>query len=131
MTFLYVEDDHDSRDVMHMMLVLSMGHDDLTIFEDSTDFMQRLGTLPSKPDVIFLDIHMQPLNGFEMLQLLREHPDYHDATIIALTASVMNEEIERLKQAGFNGVIGKPLDPDEFPRLLAQVLAGNEVWFVS
>jgi CheY-like chemotaxis protein len=62
--------------------------------------------------------------------MLREHPDYHDVMIIALTASVMNEEVEELRLAGFNGGIAKPIDQNIFPDLVALILKGEHVWHV-
>jgi two-component system sensor histidine kinase TorS len=50
--------------------------------------------------------------------------------IVALTASVMNEEVEQLKDAGFNGVIPKPIDMDGFPDLIEAILDGKDVWRV-
>jgi CheY-like chemotaxis protein len=61
-TFLYVEDDPISREVMELML---QGYSQLTILDSSGDFMARIQALPSIPDVIFLDIHMQPHDGCE------------------------------------------------------------------
>ena len=98
--FLYVEDEPLSRLVMDTLLIRAMGYKHLSIFEDSTGFMDRIKELPTTPDVIFLDIHMQPYNGFEMLSMLRQHPVYSNAQVIALTASVMNEEVRRLREAG-------------------------------
>src|SRR5688500_13882805 len=101
-SFLYVEDEPMSRTVMEMLMVRRMGYKNLTIFEDSSDFIAKIESLSSEPDVIFLDIHMRPINGFEMLQLLRNHPSYKSVRVVALTASVMNEEIDMLRQAGFD-----------------------------
>src|SRR5687768_9564228 len=95
--FLYVEDDPFSRQVIEVTLKRKMGFKNLMIFEDSTDFMARLLQLPEKPTVIFLDIRMEPCDGFEMLRMLRAHDDYRETTVIALTASVMNEEIDELR----------------------------------
>lgn len=129
--FLYVEDDPTSREVMEMILTYKMGYTQYQVFEDSQDFVKKLEGLPQKPDVIFLDIHMQPHNGFEMLKMLRSDPKYVDAKIIALTASVMNEEVAALEAAGFDGTIAKPIDPDVFPRLLKQIMVGERVWFIA
>jgi CheY-like chemotaxis protein len=126
--FLYVEDEPMSRTVMQLLMVRKMGYNNLTIFEDSTDFISKVENLSSKPDVIFLDIHVQPKNGFEMLQMLRNHPDYRNVRIVALTASVMNEEIELLRTAGFDGGIAKPIDQTSFPNVLDRILKGEEVW---
>ena len=126
--FVYVEDEPLSRQVMEMLLVRGLGYGNLTIFEDSEDFIARLDALPAIPDVIFLDIHVAPYNGFEMLDMLREHDDYRDAIVIALTASVMNEEVDMLQDAGFDGCIAKPIDQHEFPELVEMLLGGERVW---
>lgn len=128
---LYVEDDFLSREVMHALLIRGMGYRNLTIFEDSTDFMNRLETLDSKPDVIFLDIHMEPVDGFMMLRQIRQNDIFCSTKVVALTASVMNEEVKMLKDAGFNGVIAKPLDADTFPKTLQRILNGEHVWNVK
>lgn len=130
-TFLYVEDDETSRDVMEMTLLYRMGYENLVIFDDSTDFISRVEALPHPPDVIFLDIHMEPHSGFEMLKMLREHPTYGSLKVVALTASVMNEEVEALEAAGFDSTIAKPIDPDLFPNLVERILEGKRVWYVA
>ena len=128
--FLYIEDDQLSREVMAMLLQ-GLGYSQLTMFEDSVDFMARIEALPAVPDVIFLDIHMKPHSGFEMLKTLREHPTYASKIVIAITASVMNEEVAQLRQAGFNGAIGKPLDYENFALLMERVLKGEAVWHIA
>jgi DNA-binding NarL/FixJ family response regulator len=40
----------------------------------------------------------------------------------------MNEEVQRLRSAGFNGVISKPVDLDTFPEKVHRVLKGETVW---
>lgn len=127
--FLYVEDDSLSREIMQMMME-NLNYQ-LVVFDDSTDFMARLEAITPAPQVIFLDIHIPPSNGFELLEMLRQHPTYQNSIAIAVTASVMNEEIERLRLSGFNGAIGKPLDFELFPSLLEQLLSGREVWHIA
>lgn len=127
-SIVYVEDDTRSREVMHILLVELMGLSDVTFLEDSTDFLQRIEK--SVPDIILLDIHVYPLNGFEMLSMLRQHPRFRHARVVALTASVMNEEVHQLKTAGFDGVIAKPIDMDQFPILLKRILNGENVWTI-
>jgi CheY-like chemotaxis protein len=129
--FVYVEDDPLSRQVMQMLLVRGLGYSRLTILEDSTDFFERVEALSPKPNVFFLDIHMQPLDGFLMLDMLRRHADFRSASVIAATASVMNEEVNKLRTAGFNGVIAKPIIQREFPGLLKRILTEQEVWTIK
>jgi two-component system cell cycle response regulator DivK len=129
-TFLYVEDDMLSREIMDTILQ-ALGYTEITIFADSRDFTERIEALSPAPDLIFLDVHMEPYDGFEMLRCLRNHSRFTNVTVIALTASVMNEEVAQLKRAGFNGAIGKPLDFDLFPECLQKILAGIELWQIT
>jgi two-component system chemotaxis response regulator CheY len=128
--FLYVEDDPLSRQVMQMIMGNGMGVKRLSVFEDSSDFMSRLKTLDSHPDIIMLDVHVRPYSGLDMLKMLRADPDYSKTTIVALTASVMNEEVELLRTSGFNGAIGKPLSVSTFPELMQRIIAGESVWHI-
>lgn len=129
--YLYVEDDHLSREIMQMIMQNVMGVDKLAILEDSQNFMARVQELPYQPDIVLLDIHMKPHSGFEMLNMLRDTNRYRDTTIIALTASVMNEEIEKLKHSGFDGAIGKPLSIRTFPKIMERIICGEAVWHVA
>lgn len=127
---LYVEDDPQSRKLMEILLKGRMKLPSITILEDSQDFIERVNQLNPKPDVILLDIHMKPYNGFEMLIMLRELDWVNNIPIVALTASVMNEEVHQLRQAGFNGCLAKPIDIETFPAILERILAGETVWRV-
>ncbi len=129
-TVLYVEDDAQSRKLMSLLLKVRMRLPDVTIFEDSTDFLARVESLAPKPDLILLDIHMKPHDGFEMLHMLRSLSWAKDLPIIALTASVMSEEIDQLQEAGFDGCLGKPIDMDVFPELFDRIHAGENIWRV-
>src|SRR5258708_5539013 len=128
-TFLYVEDDHLSREIMEAMLN-NLGYTQVVMFENSKNFLNRVEAISPEPDIIFLDIHLQPHDGFAMLSMLRQHPTFTEKVIIAVTASVMNDEITRLKQVGFNGAIGKPLDFENFSDLMIRLLDGQEIWYI-
>ncbi len=129
--YLYVEDDALSRKLMGMILGKIMQVEAYHIFEDSDSFLEQIDALPEVPDIFLLDIHMKPLDGFEMLRLLRADPVHADKPVIALTASVMNEEVEQLRDAGFDGVIAKPLDTHLFPQLIQRIWNGEKVWYVN
>ncbi len=74
---------------------------------------------------------MRPYDGYELLKMLRSDSTYKEATIIAMTACVMATDVQALRAAGFNGLIGKPILRQVFPGLLKQILTGEPVWFVS
>lgn len=127
---LYVEDDLMSRMVMEVILVEQMHLSNVAIFKDSINFAAQLAQLTFQPTVVFLDIQVSPIDGFGMLKVLRERPQYARVPIVALTASVMNEDIIKLRKAGFNGVIPKPIDIDVFPDAITKLMAGEEYWRV-
>lgn len=128
--FLYVEDDMRSRKVVELLLGRVMGLKNITIFEDSANFMERVKALPVVPDVIFLDVQITPHDGYAMINMLRSDPAYQDATIIAMTANVMSHDVEQLQQVGFSGLIGKPVLKENFPDLVKKLLAGESVWYI-
>ena len=127
-SILYVEDDGPSREIMQLLVEGVMNIPHFTVFENSFSFLERAKSVTPKPDLILLDIHVPPLSGFEMLLLLRTDSHFANIPVVALTASVMNEEVERLRQAGFNGVIPKPLNMDSFPSLMERIVQGEEIW---
>jgi len=128
--YLYVEDDVLGREIMRMIMENVIGAADTYVFEDSANFMERLRALPRKPDLIMLDIHIKPHDGMELLSMIRADAEYRHTRVIALTASVMNEEVAELRSSGFDGAIGKPLDIAVFPSLIARVLNGVPTWHV-
>src|SRR5689334_7079938 len=102
---LYIEDDTLSREIMAMIFKFDLSLAHCTIFSDSSDFEGRIKALSPPPNTILMDIHVKPLDGFEMLKVVRGIEGLRDARVVAVTASVMNEEVQRLKDAGFNGAI--------------------------
>jgi CheY-like chemotaxis protein len=127
---LYVENDPRSRKVMRLMIG-TLERYDLHIFEDSQDFMQRVIALNPPPSLILLDIHVDPHDGFEMMAMLRQSDLFQQTPIVAVTASVMNEELAKLRTVGFSGCLAKPLDIDTFPDSLNHLLNGEAVWRIT
>jgi len=127
---VYVEDDELSRMVLQLVLQDGMNLEDVLILPNSQNFKEKMRSLAFVPDIFLLDIHMDPIDGFEMLSILRSISTFKSIPIVALTASVMNEEVDLLRQAGFNGVIGKPIDEVNFPDLLLRLINGESVWTI-
>jgi len=125
---LYVEDDALSREIMGMIFKFDLGLSCFEIWPTSADFEERVKRMSPPANIILLDIHVRPVDGFEMLTILRGLEQYHEARVVALTASVMHEEVQRLRGAGFNGAIAKPIDQDHFPDTFERIVSGEEVW---
>lgn len=129
--YVYVDDEALSREVMELVMTEAMDVEHLTIWEDSTDFLARVEGLTPRPDVFLLDIRVGPIDGYEMLNLLRDHPDYHCARVVAVTAGVMTEQIRHLRKAGFDAAVAKPVRVSSFPDVMTRILKGQQVWFTG
>jgi two-component system cell cycle response regulator DivK len=81
-----------------------------------------------KIDLILLDIQLPYEDGFEVHKKLRKHPKLKDTNIVAVTANASESYMQRAIKDGFNGFIGKPLDPDRFPAQITRILEGKSVW---
>ena len=79
-------------------------------------------------DLILMDIHLPYEDGFEALTRLRTEPRFKDTLIVAVTADANEGTFKRAKQSGFDGFIGKPIDPDHFPEQIKEILHGQAVW---
>lgn len=88
------------------------------------EFAETLGAI----DLILMDLMLPDADGFESLESLRSHPQLKNVPIVAVTANVTQPFVARARQVGFDGFIGKPLDPDRFPEQVRRILLGEEVW---
>lgn len=129
-SYLYFEDDPMSRQVMQRMIDALDPDGSITIYSDSEDFVARCRAMDPVPSIVFLDVQIRPLDGFQMLDLLRAERAYDNVPIIAMTASVTVSEIESLKEAGFDGLIAKPVRKRLFAELVGRILDGEAIWYV-
>ena len=66
------------------------------------------------PDLILMDIQLPGMNGIDALRVLRAQPATAKIPIIAVTASVMQQDRKLITEAGFDAYVGKPLSLAEF-----------------
>jgi len=71
-------------------------------------------------DIIFMDLHMPGLDGYEATQKIREITPGKQPVIIALTANAMPREKEKVMQAGMNGILIKPVSDSLFQKVINQ-----------
>ncbi len=88
------------------------------------EFAETLGEI----DLILMDLMLPDADGYQSLEKLRDHPSFDGVPIVAVTANSSAASMERAQAAGFDGFIGKPLDPDRFPDQVRRALNGEEVW---
>jgi PAS domain S-box-containing protein len=84
------------------------------------------GEQPPPFDVVLMDLQMPEVDGFTATKMLRAKPELRDLPIIAMTADVMREAIQRCLEAGMNDHVGKPIDPDALFATLARWTKSRE-----
>ncbi|MDR3255945.1 MAG: response regulator [Synergistaceae bacterium] len=80
--------------------------------ESGIEALEKFEAAPEKYDMIFMDIHMPVMDGYEATRRIRELdcPRARTIPIVAMTANVFREDVERCLASGMNDHVGKPLD---------------------
>jgi two-component system chemotaxis response regulator CheY len=77
------------------------------------------------PSIVFLDVNMPVLDGYETCRRLRELPETADATIVMLTAAIGEEAERQAEEAGADLFLTKPFSPRELLRLVHDIGGGE------
>ena len=76
-----------------------------------------------RPDLILMDLHLPVVGGIEAAQTLKKDPTTKDIPIVALTASAMAGDKEKVLEAGLDGYITKPINVRQFLEHVAEYLS--------
>jgi CheY-like chemotaxis protein len=113
---LVVEDNESSLELM-VYLLQAFGHTLLT----ARDGLEGLEVARrERPDLILIDIYMPRMDGYKLVQQLKNDPALYTTPLVAVTALAMVGDRDKALAAGFDGYIAKPIDPE---MLEAQVKA--------
>ena len=91
------------------------------------EVVEYADTLP-RLDLILMDIRLPYEDGYGALRKIRSSSTLKETLVIAVTAEASVAQINKAKDAGFDGFLGKPLDPDRFPEQIRLILLGDQVW---
>lgn len=94
------------------------------------EVVEYADTLP-RLDLILMDIRLPYEDGYGALKKIRASERFKSVPIIAVTAEASQEQMKKAKDSGFDGFLGKPLDPDRFPDQIRRILNGEPVWEFS
>ena len=110
---LWVDDDWDEISVVMRAFKRAKVPIDVRIASDGLEALQalHLGSSsaegPLRPQVIFLDLHMPRIDGFDLLRALRELPETKDIPIVVVSSSNSPEDIRRSYELGANSYLVK------------------------
>jgi CheY-like chemotaxis protein len=119
--FLVVDDNRDSAESLALLLKY-MGHES-HIALDGEQAVESAGTI--RPDVVLLDLGMPRINGYDACRNIRAHAWAEGMILIAQTGWGQDEDRRRTEEAGFDGHLVKPIDPDALLRLVATLSGGK------
>ncbi len=124
-----VEDNPQNRVVFQMALIR---HGAVLNFERwGADAIFRLRNVVHV-DLIILDLMLaENTSGFDIFDQIRAIPAYAHVPIIAVSAMDPAIAIPQVRAKGFSGFIAKPIDNHLFPRQIADLIAGKQVWHVG
>jgi PAS domain S-box-containing protein len=116
---LVVDDNVDAAETMTMLLGMS-GHDARTAFggQEALDV-----AFSFRPDIVFLDIGLPGMDGYEVARRLLADPSTAATKLIALTGWGSENDILKSKVAGFHAHLTKPVDPDAIEAMLSTLVS--------
>jgi CheY-like chemotaxis protein len=122
-TALVIDDNRQAADSLCQMITW-LG------VKTSPAYGARAGILALKRervDIIFLDIHLPGVDGFELLAFFRRDPGYATLPVVVVTSDDQPETIQRAKQAGVMEVIVKPATIEKLEQVLEKANIMKEI----
>jgi signal transduction histidine kinase len=124
-TILVAEDVEINREIVTALLEKTGISVDFA--ENGKEAVSMFKKAPDKYSLILMDVQMPEMDGYEATQAIRglDSGAAKNIRIIALTANVFKEDIEKLLSAGMNDHIAKPIDPNDLYAMLKKHLENN------
>jgi CheY-like chemotaxis protein len=130
-TVLMVEDDLDDVYLTKEALRTGRLRINLDVVNDGIEAMEYLragsdGRGPRRPDLVLLDLNLPRMDGREVLAEIKDDPALTDIPVVILTTSQAEEDIAASYRHHANCYISKPVDMDQFRRVVASI---ENYWF--
>jgi signal transduction histidine kinase len=112
-----IVDDNEINLFLFEQLLLDIGLEGATAIngQEAINYLKR-----EVFDLIFMDIQMPIMNGYEAVTIIRAQKQWHDLPIIAITAATREGEKDKCIAAGMNDYLSKPIDPVLFYKILTK-----------
>ncbi|MCL2741613.1 MAG: response regulator, partial [Oscillospiraceae bacterium] len=126
-TILLAEDVEINREIV--MTLLEPMNVAIDCAENGAVAVRMFAEDPDRYGMVFMDVQMPEMDGYEATRRIRALegvPGAAAVPIIAMTANVFREDVERCLESGMDGHIGKPIDMDEMVAVLKKYLVGHK-----
>ena len=117
---LLVEDNKVNQEIQKR--ILETYNLQVDVAENGKEAIERLQEQPNKYEIIFMDISMPVMNGFEAITQIRDKISENKYKIIALTAFTSSIDRKKVFDFGFDDFIPKPIEQNELLRILKKYL---------
>jgi two-component system, OmpR family, alkaline phosphatase synthesis response regulator PhoP len=119
---LIVDDEVHIRILMEQTLEdLEDAGVELLIACDGAEALEMIQS--ERPDLVFLDVMMPKMSGFEVCEAVKSDPDLKSTYIVILTAKGQEFDVNKGQEVGADRYMTKPFDPDQIFQLAVDVLA--------
>jgi CheY-like chemotaxis protein len=115
---LIVEDNDKNRKLVRDVLTFK-GYE---VIESETGEEGLRLARERSPSLVLMDIRLPGIDGVEALRRLRAEETTRGIPVLAMTASVMSEDRQKIMAAGFDGYQSKPINVTDFVAAVAQLL---------
>ena len=118
---LLIEDNRPSLELMSYLLH-AFGHTPM----EARDGVAGLEAMRrERPDLVVCDIDLPKLDGYSLAGRAKADPELRDIPLVAVTALAMVGDRDRALRAGFDGYMGKPIEPETFVQELERYLSAR------
>ena len=126
-TLLLAEDVEINREIIISML--DETGIEITCAENGLEALNFFSESPERFDMVLMDVHMPVMDGYEATSKIRAlpHPAAAQVPIVAMTANVFREDIEKCLDVGMSAHLGKPLNFDTVRDTLKRYLSPSEM----
>ena len=114
---LVVEDERRIRELL--VDILRDSGFDVIEAEDGSEGLEK--ACSEHPDIILLDVMMPAMDGFQVLEKLKDDPAVQSIAVIMVTAKGQDTDVVKAKEMGAIGYICKPWEPDEIETQVKKV----------
>ena len=118
---LYIEDNFDNMTLVRRVLEIE-GYEVIQA-ETGKEGLEKAKI--NKPDIVITDINLPDIDGYEVTDALKKDESTAHIPVIAMTANVMQKDRENVFEAGCDAYISKPIDIDDLPVQIENLLKGN------